>query len=136
MIDVIAKLVCSKNRDSQIMRVSVFSDLFTVFFDTYRGLQLEKRLGTGGKVGTFVRVTQISQGTRKVQHFQVFNLKEWLYIAISYTFKFLYACGSGPRGHGFESRHSDQKRRLPFGNLLFLFAAIGFHGLLSVPNQL
>ena len=112
------------------MRVSVFSDLFTVFFDTYRGLQLEKRLGTGGKVGTFVRVTQISQGTRKVQHFQVFNLKEWLYIAISYTFKFLYACGSGPRGHGFESRYSDQrlsKRSVFFSDLLFYLTGMGTH---------
>ena len=103
-------MFAQKNRDPHYLRISVFSDFFTVFFDTYRGLQLEKRLGTDGKVGTFVRVTQISQGTRKVQHFQVFNLKEWLYIAISYTFKFLYACGSGPRGHGFESRHSDHRK--------------------------
>ena len=99
-----------KNRDSQIMRVSVFSGFFTVFFDTYRGLQLEKRLGTGGKVGTFVRGTQISQGTRKVQHFRILNLKKWLYIAISYTFNFLYTCGSGPRGRGFESRYSDHSK--------------------------
>ena len=108
MIDVIAKLVCSKKpRFADNAGLGFFQTFLQFFFDTYRGLQLEKRLGTDGKVGTFVRVAQISQGTRKVQHFQVFNLKEWLYIAISYTVKFLYACGSGPRGHGFESRYSD-----------------------------
>ena len=114
-------MFAQKNRDPHYLRISVFSDFFTVFFDTYRGLQLEKRLGTDGKVGTFVRVAQISQGTRKVQHFQVFNLKEWLYIAISYTFKFLYACGSGPRGHGFESRHSDQKKKITVTVVFFFY---------------
>ena len=50
--------------------------------------------------------------------------------------KFGIALGSGPRGHGFESRYSDQKTRLPFGSLVFLFVVIGSHGLLSVPDQL
>ena len=69
-------------------------------------------LGTDGNIEQFrivVYIVHISQGTRMVQDFSTLNHNKWLYIAIFHKFNFLYPYSSGPRGHGFESRHSDQK---------------------------
>ena len=57
-----------------------------------------------------------------------YNIMEYPGVA-----KFGIALGSGPRGRGFESRHSDQKEHLHFMQVLFLRSRAAFrtHGLLQ-----